>query len=432
MLTVAVQDHLGKSHRLSRALHLAGHELVSEPPAELLLIDLDPPVFGRREIIDRYKDEGATVWLYPHGGGVALEYDGLYEPYEKVDGQFVIGPGYAEFLRRIEVPRPAHVIGWCYCDMAPFRPRTDVRSVLFAPTHPSGFGTMAEWHREMNVVTFERLLEGPWDVTVRYIGSLEQNGLREADGVRYVVGDMNLDHSDIDAADAVVAGEGTFPSMAIARGVPTVMCAQVKPVMYGLPGEKPTKLRHPERYADYIRYPLDVEDGPLDELLNTAARGEEPIAAWKRRFVGRPFSPGAFSRLVERVATAPPEPAIEETRSFTVAGFADELSERPELLARYARSFGPDDDATLVLWGPGYDDGALLDLVQTAVVRAGVDESALPDILLLAGSTDTDRAIAQRAGALLSEWPPGRLGELPRFGAEDAEGLRAAATRAWG
>jgi hypothetical protein len=195
----------------------------------------------------------------------------------------------------------------------------------------------------------------------------------------------------------------------------------VKPIMYGLPGEKPTKLRNPDRYADYIRYPLDAEDAPLAELIEIAAASEAPIADWKRRFIGRAFDPLKFAALVEHAMQAKPEPALEPTRTFTVAGFADEVAERPALLADYAQRFGPEDDATLVLWGPGYDDRTLLGIAEHAVEVAGIDPNRLPDILLLAGSAGIDAALADRATAVLSDWPAaGRVGALPRLDAVPA------------
>ncbi len=420
-LNIAVKDHFGAAAALTRALLAAGHNVGSADlyAPDLLLIDLDPPKFGYRELIDRHRATGAKVLLYPHGAAPALEYDGLYEPYEHVDGRMVIGPGHAEFLRRIEYAHPTPVIGWSMCGMLPFRPRADVRRVLFAPTHPSGYGTLMDFHRELNAQAYSRLLDGPWEVTVRHLGTLEQNGLWHADGVHFVQGNMDLAHGEIDATDVVVAGEGTFPHVSIARGVPTVIYAQGLPVSYGEPGEEPVPFLRSDRYRDYLRYPFDPADGPLDEILHAAAASERPIADWKRRFVGQPFDPAAFVALVERTVWAPPPvPVIDETRGLTVVGLADEMLERPALLAGYARDVGPDDDATLVLWGPGLEPDALLATVQAAVAAAGVDESRLPDILLLPlpGTKAVDRALAERADALLSEWPAaGLVGRLPRF-----------------
>ena len=422
-LKIAVRDHCHKALGLVRALGSAGHKIVPfGEPADVFLIDHDMQRFGFREQIDHYKALGATVLVYPHGGGPLLGYDNLWEAYDQVDGQLVFAPGHAEVLRRIDHPTPTHVIGWSYSHMGPFHPRKAVRRVLYAPTHPSSGGqALAETNRQVNAETFRKLLEGPWRVTVRHLDTIEQNGLWEADGVSYVRGRPNLSHVEIDTADVVVAAEGTFPSLAIARGVPVVMCGQAHPPMWGLPGETPVPLRNAQRYLDYTRYPFDVEDGPLDEVLHAAVRSDEPIRDWKRRFVGDPLNPAAFTAQIERIVAhgrAPVE--LDETRRFTVVALADELLERPQLLREFAAAHGPGDDATLVIWGAGYEAEPLLATVQAAVAAAGIGDEELPDVLLLpqAGSPAADRALAERADALLSEWPSaGRIGELPRFSA---------------
>ena len=424
-LKIAVKDHLGKSHAIASALQRAGHRLVAaDATADVLLIDGEAPVFGYRKLIDRYKDMGAAVLIYPHGANIATAYDGLYEPYEHVDGQLVVGPGHAEVLRRLEYPHPTHVIGWSLCEQAPFRAAEEIRHVLFAPTHPSGFGTLPDDAREASAETYARLLEGPWQLTVRHIGTLEQNGLWHAEGVNYVPGNFRVATEDIDAADVVVAGDGTFPALAIARGVPTVLSMikgddeRPSELAYGLPGEKPVARRRPERYLDYIRYPFDMSCGPADEVLHAAARSEQPIADWKRRFIGEPMDPQRLSRAVERVAAGSPPARIDDTRTFTVTAFADELRERPELLRAYVAGVGPQDDASLILYGPGLEEAPLLSVVEETIAAAGLDMNALPDVLLMpaAGSAAMDAALAERSDAVLGDWPAaGRLGALPRL-----------------
>jgi hypothetical protein len=282
---------------------------------------------------------------------------------------------------------------------------------------------MADSRRELNGEVFARLLKGPWRLTVRHIGTLEQNGLWEVDGVEYVNGRLRAETAEIDVTDAVVAGDGTFPTLAMARGVPTVMYGQAT-LAWGLPGEKLVPPRRADRYMDYIRYPFDAFDGPLDEIVHAAARSEAPIADWKRRFVGRPFDPRAFVALIERLMSQGPDPVdIDPTRSFTTLALADELVENPELLRSYVSSVTPDDDASLLLWAPGTDAQGLLDMAEAAIAKAGLDASALPDTLLapIGGSPEADRALAQRADALLSDWPRvGAIGELPRFAAAGA------------
>ncbi len=433
-LKVAVADHNGKALSFVRALALGGHALTAEPPADLFLIDADPPRIGHRPIIDKHKSAGATVVLYPHAGGGAraiLQYDGLWEPYEGVDVALVTAVGQAEVLRRLEYPKPTYAIGWTYCEQRPFTPRDRIRHVVFAPTHPNADGSMDKTWREDNANVFRRLLEGPWRVTVRHIGTLAENGLWEQDGVTYVNGRLSAQLTEIDAADAVVASEGTFPTLAIARGVPTVSYAHEFPMGLGLPGVAPVKRRREALYGDYIRYPFDVADGPLDEVLHAAARSDEPIAEWRRRFIGPQMNPRDVLGILERAALDPrPAVRLDPTRRFATVAFADELVERPELLRTYAGTFTAADDATLIVYAPGLDGNGLLALAERAVEAAGIDGDALPDVLLpaLAGSPEADQALAERASAVLSEWPPvGALGRLPRFGAGDGDALRAAA-----
>ena len=100
----------------------------------------------------------------------------------------------------------------------------------------------------------------------RHVGTLEQIGLWEADGVEFVNGHLRAQTAEIDVTDAVVAGEGTFPTLSMARGVPTVVYSQGITGL-GLPGEKFTPLRRAHLYTDYSRYPFDALDGPLPEIV---------------------------------------------------------------------------------------------------------------------------------------------------------------------
>ena len=421
-LKFGVIDHNGKGTAYAHALMAAGHELVTSGPADLFLIDADPPRLLHRQVIDQWKANGAIVLLYPHGGGGAnavIQYDGLWEPYEGVDASLVTGVGQAEVLRRIDYPSPVHVVGWTYCEQRPFRPCADIRHVVFAPTHPNADGSMESEWREDNGRVFAALLERDWRLTVRHIGTLEENGVWEADGVEFVNGRRHAEFVEIDAADAIVAGDGTFPSLAIARGVPTAIYRHARPLALGLPDEPARPLRRAERYADYARYPFDPTAGPIDEVLHEAARSEAPVTEWKRRFIGPPLRSGAALALLEQLAMDPTPPArLDPTRRVTTVAFADELVADPDLLSAYAAAVGPQDDATLVLFAPGLDAHDLLALAERAVAAAGLDENALPDVLLtpLPGAPEVDRVLAERADAVLSAWPPvGRLGEVPRW-----------------
>jgi hypothetical protein len=387
----------------------------------VLLIDLDVPGFQYGPIIEHYLELGAKLILYPHGAGTpVLSYDGLFEPDPRVTANLVTAVGHAELLRRLEYPCPIQAIGFYQCQQFPFKPCADVKHVVFGPTHPNGDGSMMEHRRKLNTRIFEELLAGPWQVTVRHLNSLESNGLWEAEGVTYVQGTGRGGpvFDEIDAADVVVAGEGTFPTLAIARGVPTITYGRAQ-LAWGLAGEEPVPPKRPERYLDYISYPLDAEDAPLEELIPLAAAGEDPVREWKRRFIGEPFNARAAVDYVERIVfDGPPPVQIDPTRAFTTVAFADELMERPDLLRTYAARFTPADDASLVLWAPGVGPDQLLAMAQAALERSGLPDDQVPDILLspLGYSPEVERGLAARASAVLSEWPAiGPLGQVPRL-----------------
>jgi hypothetical protein len=341
-----------------------------------------------------------------------------------VDGNLVAAPGHAELLRRLDYPSPTHVIGWSLCEQRPFRPSTDTRRVLFAPAHPGGDGSLFADERQGNQRAYRELLATGCELTVRHIGPLEFNGLWAAPGVRFIAGDFLVDHTEIDVADVVVASAGTFPALSVARGVPTVIFYQDRDPSADRSADSPySRSSQPRlaRYGDYMRFPFDLGDGPADEVLHAAARGAAEIAPWRRRFIGDPLDPVALADDIIVRAAAPQLPSLGESRSVTVVAFADEIADRPQLLREFARRYGPDDDATLLLYAPGWTGPTLLRVAQDALAACGLDDDT-PDILLVPvpGTPQVEALIARRAGAVLSDWPAvGPIGTLPRFAGGD-------------
>lgn len=102
---------------------------------------------------------------------------------------------------------------------------------------------------------------------------------------------------------------------------------------------------------------------------------------------------------------------------FRILASADEIVAAPELLGSYAALFA-NAPATLVLVSTA-DAAAPLPALQAALDAAGLDESTLPDTLLVdAGAHDGD-AVLTTGG-----WGPPHL---PRFGPDDLAALRALA-----
>ncbi len=191
-------------------------------------------------------------------------------------------------------------MGWQICRQFEFRPTEKPRRVVFAPTHVNGDGSIQRERAELNADVYRQLLEGGWELVVRYLGELDTLGLWQDERVfRYVAGKFDMTTVEMDAADCVVAAAGTYPSMAIARGVPAIMYGQFGAAVYGLEGEEPCPLRNLEKYRDLVRYPFDIEDGNLTAMIYEACSSEEPIRSWRETWLGSPFDPSAFVTMVE-------------------------------------------------------------------------------------------------------------------------------------
>jgi hypothetical protein len=180
---------------------------------------------------------------------------------------------------------PVETIGWPYSHRAPFRPCTDPVEVLFAPCHPLGNGYLPAACADSNTKIADALAELPVNVTVRWPS-----------------GDVADCVAAIEAADVVVAAVGTFPSLAVALGCPTIMTCQVRPeVIYGETVQGVSQSW--PLWRDLVRYPLDADDTPdLGHLLVDACADDTAIALWRDRFVGDPFDPDRFVTIFEAAA----------------------------------------------------------------------------------------------------------------------------------
>jgi 2-polyprenyl-3-methyl-5-hydroxy-6-metoxy-1,4-benzoquinol methylase len=296
-LRVAIVDHHGASRAIAAALFRAGHNLVADPTgADVVLIDHDAPFHGRLEAVRACVAAGGRAFVYPHGAGpeAVASWDGLYPPSPLLSGMLVNGPGHAEIARRYGYPHPVHVIGWTFCALRPRVASGRVENVLFAPVHPP-------WADPRHAELLERLVATGANVTVRHIGSLEENLLPRLPGVRYVRGsldDREAMLAQLDAADVVVAGRGTFMCLAIARGVATVTWESA----YVPNNEQTREATHVELYREYMRYPFDLLHGDAAELLEAAANDVELACAWREKFIGGPLDVDALV-----AALAPPK-----------------------------------------------------------------------------------------------------------------------------
>jgi glycosyltransferase involved in cell wall biosynthesis len=147
-----------------------------------------------------------------------------------------------------------------------------------------------------------------------------------------------------------------------------------------------------------------------------------------------PFNADARAALAAAHAGGAPAETALPLRDFAVLAFADELVERPELLAAYGRAFGARDNATLAIYAPGWDDARAAELLPPVLVAAGIDGDDCADLLALAVPRDADneRTLAGRMHAILSERAPdGAFAEAQCFSTETVPTLRELAEQIW-
>jgi hypothetical protein len=123
-----------------------------------------------------------------------------------------------------------------------------------------------------------------------------------------------------------------------------------------------------------------------------------------------------------------PEPpaALEGVRRVATVAFADELVADRELLLAYGRSFGADDDATLVVFAPEAEADDLFGRLGEALDAAGLGGEGGPDLLAVAGDDAVLAAAGRGARAVYSRRAAGSgLGHLPRLDADSIGELRA-------
>jgi hypothetical protein len=297
--TIAIRHHQNKARPLADALHKAGYKTVDSPiPADALLIDHDIKEYGHREHVERYSKMDKPVFVYPHGAAPMLCWDGIHEPSDMVNTVFVTSTGHKRVMERYGFPLPIEVIGWYLCDIKPWEP-TDGYRILFAPIHPiMGHVFMFPEDLEANRRTYERLLAiDGIDLVVRHIGNLKINGLWDDPKATIYQGKTDNNTDQIEKADLVI-GNGTIAYMAIAMGKPTIMMNQLTPArepdIHTLERLESASV---EKYADYMRFPFDVDNSDnLEKIIKDACRREPK--GWKKRFMNQQFDPVKFAELI--------------------------------------------------------------------------------------------------------------------------------------
>jgi hypothetical protein len=125
---------------------------------------------------------------------------------------------------------------------------------------------------------------------------------------------------------------------------------------------------------------------------------------------------GSLDAAGARIAREDRSALLGETRSFVTLAFADELAADPALLDAYAAVFGPEDDASLVIFGPDRSSDDVGAALGPVVDVLGLDDERCPDLLAVGQPAALEQSIAAHVCALYTRRPPaGAFAGLPAF-----------------
>jgi len=293
-----------KSDVYERALIHRGHRRVENiAEAEMLFYG-----FEKQEALDLIhvaRAKRIPIFVLPHSCECEIQWDGLHEPAE-VTMTFVISDGQVEIMRRYGYPHPVEATGYPFGRIKPLETHRRVRSILFAPKHPNPGSRkkllFRDSDKQVNAAVFKKLLKYCEDnsvqLTVRYGGRLEGNGIWKADGVHYEKAEYLLaDSMRSIRAHQVIVSMGTLAHLAVADGKPTVMFDQDVH-----PHSLTKDVANWHLYKDYRAFPLGIFHGDLRETFQRAISADPAVAEWRGCFIGVEMIPNAWVSRVEELA----------------------------------------------------------------------------------------------------------------------------------
>lgn len=270
--------------------------------AEYYFLDIDIP--NRISNLEKYFMNGGLLFSYPHAAAAPIHWDfKSMKPSRWLNAVFVHAKGHEQVLRAYGFDKPIHIVGWTYCDILPFKPISDLKTVLFAPYHPNiNSGYLSKYYIEANQKAFKKVhafcKAFGIELVCRYIGELHQNGLQPEDDVFYVSGKLDLSHSEIDNSDLVVSGH-TFSYLSIARGKPTVMFGQNIHPHIGKSDKYLEFMPSWKQVKDLMMYPFELFSfSDPGKLFNIACSSGDIIFKWRERMLGEAFDATQFANIV--------------------------------------------------------------------------------------------------------------------------------------
>lgn len=303
----ALQPHQGKELAFVEALKQAGwfKSNYSRANVKFGLYDLDSGRggVGWAEAIQELNVRGIPLFLYPHAARPMVQYDGIIQVNPGVRCLFTHAEGGRKVLEAFGFDKPVEVVGWSFCKIRPFRAASEIKEVVFAPIHPNHNGYLNAVEKKLNADTFERIYtwckKSGAHLVVRYLQSIEENGLQYRDGATFYRAAPDQSTADIDAADLVVAHQ-TFAYLAVARGKPTLMMGENIPPRSGNSDQNYRYVKHWDDYKDLLMFPLDIlKTRSVDKLIEKAVSSDAEIRTWRELFIGQQFEGQKFVEKLE-------------------------------------------------------------------------------------------------------------------------------------
>jgi hypothetical protein len=293
-------QHKGKPYY--DALRSQGHKPVARI-ADVSLFDRDIYITVPDHTISHIQqqiDRGSKIVIYPHSALPPWWYDGLVDVKDYLTAIIVVGEGQKEAMKIITPDTKIIVGGWPWCPQKPFEQPKEMKTILFAPIHPSG-GKLRPEALRANQSVFYHLKRVARSmgcrVVIRYIHELNRQGLRPYNRFEWVSGRPDGSTKEIDEADVVI-GEGTFMYMAVARGKPTIGINQHELTRPNKNSNEHTP-HNWDKYGPDIAYPINFGTKPLIELIEDAMSGEQ--TEWRERFIGKQLDPKDFSNNLQNL-----------------------------------------------------------------------------------------------------------------------------------
>ena len=264
----------------------------------LLDHDLNPitPNEDRNAIRTRSK-MGSMIVLYPHSVLPEWWYGVEHFPSPLVAFRFVIAEAQRLSLEMTYPEVKAEIGGWGFTDIKPYQPCSSPRKILFAAIHPPKYLSLRPEGQRANRQVIAQLdqLKNNYEIRVRYLGDLAQQGLEEVPGMDFVQGQPDGSTEDIEWADIVIADQ-TFMFIAAALGKPIIGMRQ---------GECPRGNNLETKRSDdwktwwhLVRYPLSHNEETMKNLIKEACSNE--FAEWKQMNIGERMQPKRIDAIIKR------------------------------------------------------------------------------------------------------------------------------------